>query len=551
MQSMLRPAAGAVAVTAAWIFPFAAGPSAIAQPQIFALGALALATALYGFSHVHRWVVAGAAGAALLLLLRSGVYPAPAFAAAAYLLLAALAFHSGAKLRQDQRANDWLLWAVVAAAVINALEGLLQYLGLAGALWPWVPESLLRGVAFGAFRQPNLFATFLCCGLVCTAWLLHRRRLSQSMAWFAAGVLQAGIAASTSRTGLVCVLLLGAAAYAWRRDQIRPVTRLLLGQVVLYAAWAAILPWLAALHGFEPRALGARMAGAIADTRLTLWANALDMLLARPWLGWGWGEFGWGHYVTLHAQRVGPGQTVDNAHNMLLQLAVELGTPAALLIVGLLAYGVTRSSPFTAAQRQQQFAWGILLVIGSHSLVEFPLWYATNVFLAAFAAGHLAPAVAVPARARGDQARCWTLTAAAAVLMLASATAWRQYQSVSAIYDIPTRDAVAKRAAIASASDAWLFGGAVDFAQLGMAAKSQGQPAQLRILSERLLHFSAEPAVVEPLLAALWQLGDKNAFQFHERRYCQAFPRAHAQWRALRSPRERDNTDLQEQGACR
>jgi hypothetical protein len=170
------------------------------------------------------------------------------------------------------------------------------------------------------------------------------------------------------------------------------------------------------------------------------------------------------------------------------------------------------------------------LVIGLHSLVEFPLWFAGNVFLAGIAAGYLAPAA--PA-GRGSPV---PLVLAAGALAVASAAAWTQYRAVSAIYRIPSNAPDAKRRAIDAASGARLFEGHVDFARLSLAVKSGVQPQELGLHASRLLHFSAEPAVIEALLAALWQQGDQAGFALHERRYCQAFPASYARWRRARAP---------------
>ena len=53
----------------------------------------------------------------------------------------------------------------------------------------------------------------------------------------------------------------------------------------------------------------------------------------------------------------------------------------------------------------------------------------------------------------------------------------------------------------------------------------------MRQRTEKLLHFSAEPPVIVPLLASLKLLGDTSAIQFHAERFCRAFPAAYARWR--------------------
>jgi hypothetical protein len=75
------------------------------------------------------------------------------------------------------------------------------------------------------------------------------------------------------------------------------------------------------------------------------------------------------HYMTLYD---GPRfvEILDNAHNLPLHLAVELGIPAALLICGGFAGLVIAARPSRASDPMRPMAWGVL-----HSLLEYPLWY--------------------------------------------------------------------------------------------------------------------------------------------------------------------------------
>jgi O-antigen ligase len=524
MTGYLRYLLGAACLAAACLYPFAFGPSPTAASFLFALCALAAAAGLFGVGVLSPWTSSFGSIAFLLILIRCGPYPEAWAAAGALVLLALAGFQTGAKLRHSEMACEFLLWAVTIAALVNSLEGVLQYLGLAGGLWPWVPESLVRGVALGSFKQPNLLASFVCCGIACLAWLLQKRRISQSLAWIFLVLMELGIAASASRIGLVGVLLLATASYVWRRDQADATTRLLLGQLGVYVASAAFMPWLATIHGFEPRSVSARVLASGGDSRWTLWRNAIDMIEARPWAGWGWGEFGYAHYVTLHGDRFGPGQVVDNAHNLPIHLAVELGTPIALLVSGMMIFACVRGRPWLAAKHGQQFAWALLLIIGAHSLLEFPLWYPPFIFIAAFAAGHLAN----DSRSCGRRWNAIPVTSTA--LLVAGSVGWMQYQTVSVIQNVPAQQGQAKARAVEAASGAWMFAGHVDFARLSLMSNSGADAASVRALAERLLHFSAEPAVIEPLLLALWQLDDRTAFHFHAKRYCQAFPRSYAHW---------------------
>ena len=79
------------------------------------------------------------------------------------------------------------------------------------------------------------------------------------------------------------------------------------------------------------------------------------LIAQKPWLGWGWGELDYAHFITLY-----PGarfcDILDNAHNLPLHLAVELGVPLAVVLCGGgLVAGLAR--PALARAGSQPAAW--------------------------------------------------------------------------------------------------------------------------------------------------------------------------------------------------
>ena len=93
----------------------------------------------------------------------------------------------------------------------------------------------------------------------------------------------------------------------------------------------------------------------------------------------GFGEFNFAWSLTAFEHR--PTAFFDHTHNLLLQLAVELGLPAAALVTGLLAWAGWRSWRQARRASGEQGviarAGGVLVLIAAlHSLVEYPLWYA-------------------------------------------------------------------------------------------------------------------------------------------------------------------------------
>ena len=555
---------GGFCLVAAWLFPFYSVVSRDVLQQLFALGMFGLAALLLGMSAIARLPLIVLVLSMVAMALSPNAYLGGHIAGLAGLLLAGMAAHVGARAYRQPTGLPWLLIAIVIAAFCNGAEGLLQWFGLVSDLSPWVIEPERRGVAYGAFRQPNLFATFVCVGVVCAMWLVEIRRLTEIMAWFLLVVLVFAVAASGSRSGALGLVALALAGLIWRKQQSAAVTRLMVGQLFVFALATLVLPIAAKGHGFDFVSGAARVASATQDARIVVWRNAVDLILERPWAGWGWLELGYGHYVTVFQHRFG--ELLGHTHNFFLQIAVEFGMPAAFALLSATIWLLFRGRPWQArlvpsvsasdtdhskdesqgtnvfpdrsystsisASPSRQFAWSILLLIGIHSMLELPLWYPGFLFLGGLAVGFLMPAPMLVSH-HGSYSR-WSarLAALCALGLIALAVvAWLQFAKVEQIAKAPFGDRAAQRAAVAAASDAWLFRGHVDFAAMGLVDVTAQNALDVRQRAEKLLHFSAEPQVILPLLASLKLLGDTSAMQFHAERFCRAFPAAYARWR--------------------
>lgn len=540
-----RIGVGLFCFACAWIYPYSAGGSPDAMQQIFMLAMLASAALLLGLGSLTPWVAVAVVAGSVGILLTSNPYWGARVAGVAGVLLSGLACHVGAQLKSKPTLLPWLLYALVAAAVINAAEGLLQWFGLVGESFRWVVEPEQRGIAFGAFRQRNLFATFLCVGAVCVIWLVQLRRLTDGMAWFLLLVLMLGVAASSSRTGVLEAVSVAALALLWHRQQSPPVTRLMVGQLALLGLSMVFLPIAAGWHGFEFTSGASRVTQLGQDARLAIWNNAIQLIWERPWTGWGWREMGYGRYVTLLDNRFEG--LLEHAHNLPLQLAVEFGLPVAILVCGVLAWVTCRAKPWCISHMKpdqsdggvssKPFAWAILLlIVGIHSMLEYPLWSAGYLFLTGICVGYLLPASGIGASKTAVQIWIMRLSKLSAIgLLVLSLTAWQQYAKVQLIYKIPfTNDKALQRtaatAAIANASGAWLFQEQLDFSILGLTEVNAQNAHEVRARAEKLLHYSAEPLVIQPLLLSLWYLDDQLALRFQADRFCRAFPAVFRKW---------------------
>lgn len=437
----------------------------------------------------------------------------------------------------------------IAAAVMSAVIGLVQYFGLAQALSPWINQPQ-AGDAFANLRQRNQFATLTSIGLLALiGWLALRARLLHAqgwrMPWWAylfALLLALGNAVSSSRTGLlqwVLIALLTAwwvLPGRWRLLVFALQALLAYGIAVFTMPW--LLEWATGLHS------GGLFGRLVEETpgcasRKVLWANVLTLIAQKPWLGWGWGELDYAHFITLYP---GPRfcEILDNAHNLPLHLAVELGIPAALLVMGGLGWLVWRAQPWRETDPPRQMAWGVLAVIGLHSLLEYPLWYGPFQMAAGLSAGLLCSGLGAGQSSNSrfqQETRRKTflapylqaLTAITVIAILGGAAV--SYYRVSQIYLLPAaRSAAYQDDTLNKIRGSWLFHNQALFAELSITALTLENAAAVHAMALELLHYSPESRVIEKLIESAVMLGrDDEALQYLAR-YRAAFPKDHARW---------------------
>ena len=444
---------------------------------------------------------------------------------AAVLLLAWPARASGRDAPLRAVAAGWL-----AAALVSGGIALLQYFDLEGPLFPWV-NIAEPGQAFGNLRQPNQLASLLVIGLLSLRWWL-RRGLSNRLAAGMAALLLTTLAATASRVGLVEFLAAGALSLCWAaRGRWRMAALAVLGALALYALAAVALPWaLQASEGAAGRDLIERLRSAesTCGSRFILYSNVLHLISLKPWTGWGWGELDYAHYITLY-EGARFCHILDNAHNLPLHLAVELGVPVALAACAALAWLVWRGRPWAEQHPTRQLAWGVLAVIGIHSLVEYPLWYGPFQ-MAAVVCAWLLWATRDGARDAAPGLRALRYPVAAAMLAAVAYAGW-DYHRISQIY-LPAeqRSAWYRDDAMGNAQKSWLFADSVRFAEVTTRPVTRENAPWMLLESLKALHFSPEPRVAIKVIESATLLGRDDIALAHLARFRAAFPKEHAQW---------------------
>jgi O-antigen ligase len=515
-----------------WITPLAGGPSVSVEPWLVSALCVAIASALQPSGRLQSPVVLTLACLAAWPSIRTGLTPDTMALAAACLIVFMAARIAAAGVDRPEFVRVVAL-AWLAGAALSTAMALLQFFGQAEHFAPWISASAV-GEAFANLRQRNQFASLTVIGMASLLWLrpggLGRWPALAAMCWLAIGN-----AATTSRTGLTQMLVLGVLACAWRGPR-RERAGLWLAGLLTYALAAVTLPaLLEAATGAAGNRLWERVALVDAcSSRTVLWSNVLHLIAQQPWLGWGWGDLDYAHYMTLYGGARFC-DILDNAHNLPLHLAVELGVPVAVVACGLVLWGVVRSKPWAETDAARQMAWAVLAVIAIHSMLEYPLWYGPFQIALGLCLGLLWPLAPT-----GSARRESTLVAnrlLAVFMCVGCAYAFWDYRRVSQIYLPPEARAPQYREdPLPQIRNSWLFRSQALFAELTITPLTRENAAWTHDNALALLHYSPEPRVIEKLIESAVMLGLDREAMLHIARMRAAFPEAYAAWARSHTP---------------
>ena len=523
-----------------WLNPFASSPSTAVIPLLVSwmLAACAL-LALVELPLVKtRWTLTeGVMCSALLIWLAASLLWVPqvldrALTAGlvASLMCVWLMAAVGRRAAVDESLLYWLVAGLLLAAVISAVLGIVQYLGLARELSPWVNQPL-KGDAFANLRQRNQFASLTSLGLVALLGWVAAQSKAQAMSrnsWVLAfvllNVMAAGVACSVSRTGAMQWVLVGVLMVAWGWLIAKRVAGfgnglmwLALIAPVSVAVWSVLMPWLALQTTGEwgasmiLRVTGQAQDYAACGGRRVLWANVMALIAQHPWLGWGWGETDYAHFMTGYSS-LRFCDLLDNAHDFPLHLALEFGVPFALAMVAVSAMWVLRRAPWKEQDPWRVMAWCLLIVLSLHSLLEYPLWYGPFQMTLGLAIGLLWAAVpSVGTQANKEIARVEAQEGpmlVAAMLFIGCLYAAWDFNRVGQIYrQAASRDAAYRDNPLHHAKQSWLFKNQADFAELTTQTVTEDNAAELYPKAVRLMHYSPEARVVQRVIDSAKLLG--------------------------------------------
>ncbi|WP_394127979.1 PglL family O-oligosaccharyltransferase [Vibrio hepatarius] len=283
------------------------------------------------------------------------------------------------QFRFSNKQKQRLLWFITIAVFIEALLGWVQFFILEpGNIFGY---NTVNNRPYGIFQQPNVMASFLATGLALSGYLLTRhptkyqRKVSEVALLYLMPVATIPLLIFlASRTGwLAGILSVG----------------LLLPYIYRFATKKRFFGWSLAVIAGITIGLTTNMISAdasLASQRTNLesprqytFPQALDMLIEKPFTGYGYGRFE-PEYIVYTARQhqlneaYKPGlAAMDHPHNELLYWGVEGGLIPLLAIFLAAILVLVRIAQTTRGTRLALFALFVPIVL--HSQLEYPFYH--------------------------------------------------------------------------------------------------------------------------------------------------------------------------------
>jgi len=360
--------AGALGLVAAAPMLSAASRSAIKIPQISLvfLGLAVIAGVQWTIGMLHSTQYA------LLIL--------------SYLIWAFFLTILGSHLRRElgwDKLVSTLAFFLLIAGIINGGIVVLQIVTRTGGTIPFLP--LLS--SYGPFAQENHFADFTALAVASLIYLYVKGRFSTAFSallliWF---LLM--LAISGSRSSWLYLMAAAALAFALQTKSIQQNRNSAATRNLLYMSLAT-LPAFVLVHVFTyyvaPDGLfnltTDRIVNAVnIDTpsaRLQLWYDSLRLFWQSPWLGIGAGKINAESFLLLDTTTaMSSNRIFENSHNLFLHLLTEMGIGAFLITVACLTVWI-RQFKWREFSMETWWLMTLLSILGIHSMLEYPLWYA-------------------------------------------------------------------------------------------------------------------------------------------------------------------------------
>jgi O-antigen ligase len=317
------------------------------------------------------------------------------------LVCCVIAYFFAGRLGEERGSRRRLVAWLLVLGTFEAAYGLVQYLSGWQRIFVYAKKYNLEE-ATGTYINRNHFAGFLEMvipfGLALVLYehskslSLRRGRSGMGVKAVIAGeslprmgfrlfaliVMIAGLLFSRSRMGIMagaCSLVLMAAVWGLQRKAGLWIAGLVMACV------AILVLWIGAGSAFGRFGSIGNEFGSAEESRLSIWRGTVRLIGGHPLLGSGLGTF---PVAFTAVQSTFLGKFVNHAHNDYLEIASDVGIPAAILLFGsivLLLRRVVKTVSFMEGRFEKAVALGCLgsiVAILLHSVTDFNLYIPAN-----------------------------------------------------------------------------------------------------------------------------------------------------------------------------
>jgi O-antigen ligase len=292
----------------------------------------------------------------------------------------------GSHLRQELgwgKLVTALAWGLVIGGMVNVGIVTLQFVTRTGGAIPWLPNL----VSYGAIAQANHFADFTALATASLIYLYAKGRFSLSFFALILMCFLMMLSFSGSRSAwlyLAALTILAVCLYVSTRKQqdgsiaIRSIFRiglLLIPAFILVQAFIYyVIPNNLVSLPTERLVESANVSGT--SIRLSVLYDSLRLFIQSPWLGIGIGEMRAETFLLLDTPTSQSfNRPFEHTHNLFSHLLAEMGIGAFLIVLmGLIVW--FRAIKWSKLNLETWWLFSLLAILGIHSMLEYPLWFA-------------------------------------------------------------------------------------------------------------------------------------------------------------------------------
>lgn len=303
-----------------------------------------------------------------------------------YLVWAGLLTLLGSHLRRElgwEKLATTLAWALTASGIVNVMILVLQFIAHTGGNIPLLPNLGSNGALLQANHQADLCAL----AIASLIYLYAKEQFSVSFCTLFYSFFLIALSFSGSRSSWLYLFAITTLTIVIAYQQkARPKGIAKNTRNITYSG-LMLLPAFAVsqllIHYIAPSELVSlpterfleSISSSSTSARLHIWYDSLRLFLQSPWLGIGSGGMQlhtfllFDKHSTLSANMV-----FEHAHNLFLHLAAEMGVFALLIVSASLIVWI-RHFKWREIDLEAWWLVSLLMVLGIHSMLEYPLWF--------------------------------------------------------------------------------------------------------------------------------------------------------------------------------